>query len=215
MITPDRKEALKYLGFNGAAPDGAVTAMLEEAENALLKAVTPKTVSRRFNCEVTEDGVAFGGYVFKSKKLSKHLEGCKELFLISATLGVEADNLIRRLSVTDISKAAVMQAASAALIESVLDELSKSLENELEGQGLFLKPRFSPGYGDFDIKYQKEVFALLDCQKRIGLSLSDSFMMSPTKSVTAVIGITKDKQCHSEKCRLCPNTECEFREEQK
>lgn len=213
MIIPDRKEALKYLGFKGAEPDAEILEMLDEAEKALSGAVNPKTLSRRFECETTENGVCFGGYSFESKKLAKHLKGCNELFLIAATLGVGADNLIRRLSVTDMSKAAVMQACSAALIESVCNELSLSLENEIKNQGLFLKPRFSPGYGDFSIKYQKEIFTLLDCQRRIGLSLSDSFMMIPTKSVTAVIGITKDRQCHSEKCALCPNTECEFREE--
>lgn len=211
-IKPNRKEVLRYAGFLGTKPDADMEKIFDEAERALCSAVTPRTVSRRFDCEVTKEGVSFGGYFFQSKKLANHLDGCKEIFLTAATLGVEADSLLRRLSITDMSRAAVMQATAAALIESVCDELDLSLAKEIENQGLFLKPRFSPGYGDLDIKYQREIFALLDCPRRIGLSLSDSYMMVPTKSVTAIVGITPNQQCHRAKCSRCPKTDCEFRQ---
>ena len=53
---------------------------------------------------------------------------------------------------------------------------------------MFFKPRFSPGYGDLSLEVQKEIFSLLDCPRKIGVSLGDSLLMTPSKSVTAIIG---------------------------
>lgn len=72
--------------------------------------------------------------------------------------------------------------------------------------GLFLKPRYSPGYGDFALESQKEIFARLECAKRIGLTLTDTMLMVPFKSVTAVIGVTDAPTCTYVKCRGCANT---------
>ncbi len=58
-------------------------------------------------------------------------------------------------------------------------------------EGRALRPRFSPGYGDLAIDAQKDIFALLDCERQIGLTLGDSLLMSPGKSVTAFAGIPR------------------------
>ena len=52
-----------------------------------------------------------------------------------------------------------------------------------------IKPRFSAGYGDFPLSAQKEIFGMLDCARQIGLTLNDSLLMSPTKSVTSIVGL--------------------------
>ena len=80
----------------------------------------------------------------------------------------------------------------------------RRLRAELEEEHLYLRPRFSPGYGDFDICYQEPVVRMLNCAKTIGLTLTDSFMMTPTKSVTAVIGISTQKdRCPISGCEVC------------
>ncbi len=54
----------------------------------------------------------------------------------------------------------------------------------------------------------------MEITKRLGITLTDSLLMFPTKSVTAFIGITRnEKSCHINKCKTCPNKECEFRNE--
>ena len=83
---------------------------------------------------------------------------------------------------------------------------------ELEEEHLYLRPRFSPGYGDFDICYQEPIVRMLNCAKTIGLTLTDSFMMTPTKSVTAVIGISTQKdRCPISGCEVCTKKDCEYR----
>ena len=89
------------------------------------------------------------------------------------------------LEVDGIARGAVMQAVLASKIEEVCD----GIENRLRAQGLTLRQRYSPGYFDLDITEQRKIFALLDLTKRIGLTLSDTCQMIPTKSVTAIIGI--------------------------
>ena len=60
--------------------------------------------------------------------------------------------------------------------------------------GETLRPRFSAGYGDLPLEYQRRIFDLLDPPTHIGLTLNDSYLMSPSKSVTALIGVEKIKE---------------------
>ena len=63
--------------------------------------------------------------------------------------------------------------------------------NDILGENRSLRPRFSCGYGDFEIKHQAEILDFLDAKKRIGVYLLDSYMMTPFKTVTAIVGIAK------------------------
>ena len=82
-----------------------------------------------------------------------------------------------------------MQAIGAERIEALCDSLCEELKSSLKTEGKTSKPRFSPGYGDLPLSFQKDVFRVLEPEKRIGLTLNASLLMSPTKSVTAIIGI--------------------------
>ena len=111
---------------------------------------------------------------------------------------------MRRISLTDMARAVILQSCAAAMLEEYCDERQKKIAAELEEEHLYLRPRFSPGYGDFDICYQEPVVRMLNCAKTIGLTLTDSFMMTPTKSVTAVIGISTQKdRCPISGCEVC------------
>ena len=68
-------------------------------------------------------------------------------------------------------------------------------------------------YGDLPLEMQKDIFNVLDCSKRIGLTLNESLLMSPSKSVTAIIGISKDKcgRKHEAECKICNKKDCLYR----
>ena len=111
-----------------------------------------------------------------------------------------------------MSKAVVLQACAAAMIEDYCDECQKKIADELLERGLYLRPRFSPGYGDFDINNQEKFVNILESSKKIGLSLTNSFILVPTKSVTAVMGITENEEkCHIKGCEVCTKKDCLFR----
>lgn len=212
----DRKEILRYLGYRGIEADIRTEKMIEEAAEELEQNSLPKSVYREYDCEVTENRVKIGLFNVVSSNLAKNLTGCERAVILAATIGRTADRMIKKYSVINMAKTAVVQAAGAAAIESYVDEVENEIRKSAEERGLYLRPRFSPGYGDFPLDCQKQIFQLLECSKRIGLTLTEGNLMVPTKSVTAVIGLTSEKQksCHQKNCSQCQKTDCEFRTEE-
>lgn len=233
----NRREIYRYLGYRGQEPDEMVQSMIDEVLKELLRVVRPAHSYRYYGCEVIENKV----YLLKdermemeladgesehtgvhnadeliqeilSQKLADNLAQCEEVILLAATLGLEADKLIQRYTVMNMAKASVAQACGAACIEAYCNKVQEDIRQEALERGLYLRPRFSPGYGDLRLDYQKDIFGLLECNKRLGMSLTDSMLMLPTKSVTAIIGLTRNKEnCHIAKCSVCSKTDCEFR----
>lgn len=165
--------------------DAQLLRMIDECMEEVDKTVSPKTIYRIFDCKVEEDAVYVDDIVLKSRRLAKTIAGCRRVCIFGATLGFECDRLLRTYTVDGIAKGAVAQAVLASKIEEVCD----GVEETLRRQGMTLRQRYSPGYFDLDITEQKKIFALLDITKRIGLTLTETCQMIPTKSVTAIIGI--------------------------
>ena len=207
------KEAVRYLGYGNNTADERTCAMIQESFTELERAADPKSICRIFDMEQDADGtIKAANMKLVSKSLSRNLKGCVRLVLFGATLGIGVDHLIRRSSVTDMSRAVILQACAAALLEEYCDKIQEEAGKELEKEKLYLRPRFSPGYGDFDIHYQEPIMRILDCAKTIGLSMTDGYMMTPTKSVTALIGASPIKErCPAAGCEACSKTDCEYR----
>ena len=124
-----------------------------------------------------------------SASLKKHLEGCQECLVLAATAGLTYDRLIHKNARLSPAKALWYQAIGASAIECILDAFCGEMEQKTGP----MTSRFSPGYGDLPLTMQKDIFALLKPEKAIGLTLNDSLLMTPTKSVTAIIGIQVQK----------------------
>lgn len=122
-----------------------------------------------------------------SSNLAKNLRGCKKVIVFAATVGVGIDRLIAKYSRLSPAKAFCFQALGAERVEALCDDFCLRMSKNRR-----LRPRFSPGYGDLPLETQKMIFPLLDCPKRIGISLGDSLLMSPSKSVTAFVGIQQE-----------------------
>lgn len=212
----EEKEVLRYLGCGGKPVDEQLRGSVASCIETLLKACTPKSVSRVLPVAFLSGGVQLGKLTVGGSDLRNHIRGCEKAILFAATLGVQADLLIERASKTDMSRAAILQAAAAAMTESYCDEREAVIAAEAAKEGLYLRPRYSPGYGDFAITHQRDILAMMDCPKRIGLTMTESCMLVPTKSVTAVIGLTPEKSgCTISKCMGCNSVNCPFRKESK
>lgn len=211
----DRKETLRYLGYGGQEPDAQTEQLIEEVIGELERNSLPKSVYREYDCQVEGDKVTIGPLTVVSRHLSKNLRGCEKAVILAATIGRGADLMIKKYSITNMAKATVIQAAGASAIEVYVDQVEEEIRRNAGERNLYLRPRFSPGYGDFSLDYQKEVFSVLECGKRIGVTLTEGNLMIPTKSVTAVIGLTTQmrQSCHQKTCGSCEKTDCEFRME--
>lgn len=166
---------------------------IREAAASTEAVMHPKACYGRFPIEVKGDGrilLPYGEVV--SHDLTRNLCGCQEIFLFAATIGAEYERLLRRTRLTSMTQAAILQAAGAAAVESLCDKLNDDLRKAAEAGGYKAHPRYSPGYGDYALENQKGIFDVLQPSRYIGLSLMDTLIMAPEKSVTAVIGLEKN-----------------------
>lgn len=207
------KEAIRYLGYGNHAVDDRTLALVKDSFRELEGAVNRRIIYRIFDLTLGEaDSIRIGKLKIISRNLYRNLKDCKQVLLLGATLGVGADRLLQRYLLTDMSRAVVTQAVSAAILEECLDGWQREIGAEMEKDGKYLRPRFSPGYGDFDIRHQEMILRMLNADKTIGLTMTDSCMLTPTKSVTAVIGISSRRiQCPAGGCEICEKTDCIYR----
>lgn len=207
------KEAVRYLGYGRHAVDEATMNLISQSFQELEKVANARIVYRIFLVyALADDRIEIDGMEIKSKSLGKNMRGCREAVMLGATLGAGVDILMRRASLTDMAKAVVLQACAAAMLEEYLDEKQEEIAKELAKEGKYLRPRFSPGYGDFSIDHQGQILAMLDAPKKIGLTMTGGNMLTPIKSVTAVIAVSTHKEpCHRKGCEECEKRDCLYR----
>lgn len=210
MVTLDkinREEALRYLGFCGNPPDGRTLELIEQCEQELLAAARPGYVYRGFTVRGTENAIGFQdcGLVLTGEDIKAHLAGCEKAVLMCATIGAGTDRLIRKAQVEDMAKAVVLDSLASAAVEQVCDKVEELVSRDFPAYHKTW--RFSPGYGDMPIAVQNELLFVLDAQRKAGVCTNASCMLTPIKSVTAVIGLSKQEII--KKKRSC--NECNLR----
>ncbi len=209
-----QKEVLRYLGYHGTDADEQITSQIAQVSEETAAVLNAKNVFGIWDCQIETDTVSLGEIKIKSQNLARHLNGCNRVILLAATLGSEADTLIRKYSAMDMEKALIAQAVCAVMIEDYCDAVVCEAAQSPILKSLYPTSRFSPGYGDFDISWQKDMLKLLNCEKQIALTLTDGYMLIPSKSVTAIVGFGKERaELDKEKCARCTNTQCAYRKE--
>ena len=199
-LIPNHMETARYLGYSKLnAPEEEIFALIEQAATQMHKIINPKAVFQDFELEITfptenqnqENPIIKlkdTNFQLQSKDLYNNLKNCHKVYLLACTLGPQVDSLIRKTQFTDQVMAAVFQATGAMYIEEVVDFVNNQINQIEKGKNKSTRPRFSPGFGDVSLEVQKDFFSLLPCSK-IGLTLMDTLIMAPEKSVTAFVGI--------------------------
>ena len=201
-----REEVLRYLGCPGTE-DPATLALVEGCSARLLAAARPKWTYRVFDLAVQTDGVRLDcGLQLPGRDLAAHLRGCSRAALLAATLSAPVDALLRRAQAEDLAAAVALDCCATAAVEAVCD-LAEA-EIRVRFPGCSFPFRFSPGYGDLPIELQDPILRLLDAPRRVGLCATDRHILTPRKSVTAVLGIS-DGEISPQK-RGCAS--CTFRD---
>ena len=183
-IKISRSETLRYLGYK-APPDNTALALIERYEAELRRVITPRYCAMTLDIDHAEDGrIRLEKIAIGSRDLKKNLDGAARAIIFAATLGAAADRLIASLCARGGAAGVICNALADAAIEGLCD-----LANERLTEGYISRPRFSAGYGDLPLSLQKDIVSLLNTQKHIGVTLTESLMLAPSKSVTAIIGI--------------------------
>ncbi len=134
-----------------------------------------------------EDCLNCGFGEFKSATLMKNLQGCKEVFIFAVTLGLGVDRLLTQLSLVSPSKHFITDALASSMAEAAAEAAEEIIKGKLD-----CRPRFSPGFGDLSLAVQPRILELLNAQRLLGITINKSLLMSPGKSVTAIVGIKNE-----------------------
>ena len=180
----DLAQAARYFGARGGA-DAATQALLEKCAVPLLAAATPRAVW----LEADPDSLTAAG-ILAGEDVAKHLEGCTAALLLAVTLGPGVDAQIRRAGVGDIAAGVASDALGSALAEQAAEAAEAELRQWAARQGKYLTGRYSPGYGDWPLAVQPLLAAALDTARRAGLCVTENNLMTPRKSITAILGVS-------------------------
>lgn len=174
----DRQQWLDRMGVKGNAP-AELLEQMDRVEEKLMGTAMPRGIYRFMPVDI----ITLTGDAIK-----KHLKGCREVVVMAVTLGALTDNFIRMCQVRDMAEALMADSGASILIEQICDQLEAKIKSETDQ---YLTGRYSPGYGDYPIHLQTELIWLLDAQKKIGLTVNESYIMIPRKSITAVMGASE------------------------
>jgi len=200
-----KNETLHYLGYTGQSLTAEEDRQIDDAIAEVIEVARPKTVHRVFPLSREEEKLSVPADLdLNYSSLHELLADVGEVLILAATLGLELDRRLRYYARTDASRLVIMDAAASAWVERVCDELQEALPFDP------YTFRFSPGYGDVPLLLQKQIVRVLETQKRIGMTLTQSLLMIPQKSITGIVGIggvSKKRSCAG--CALFDH--CEFR----
>ena len=205
----NKHEIMRYACIRGANDtyNDLIDACIAEAEAVLSYRVCYAILPVSY----TDDQLYIGKINAPYQTIGKAIRNAEEVLLFAATVGAPFDRLIQKYSLLEPSKALMMQAIGAERAESLCDAFCGMMKTELCRNGKCLTPRVSPGYGDIPMEMQRDIFTVLDCSRQIGLTLDESLLMSPSKSVTAIAGIVGECETESDKCTSCEKTDCAYR----
>lgn len=203
------KEILRYAGCKEAQEE--FLSQMREGLKELEGKLEYKVCWAEFPVVHEKTGVDLTFARVSSQGLMKNLEGCERIILFLATIGLGIDRLITRYSRISPVKALWFQAIGAERIESLCDLFCAEAAEKCRLEGKETRPRFSPGYGDLPLSLQKDIFRVLEGEK-MGVFLNESLLMTPSKSVTAIVGIGKERKIQMEKgCAVCQKKDCAYK----
>lgn len=199
----NRSEAIRYLGGAGIQMNDQMEVLMDECEKMVLEKAAPKFLYIELDlpCDTIMGG----------RDIANHLDGCEKAILMCATLGAEIDKLIRISQISDMAKAVVLDSFASVAVEQVCNKVDEIIAEKYDGY--YMTFRFSPGYGDYSISLQQDFLRMLDAPRKIGLTTNENFLLMPTKSVTAVMGLSKNPIERKKRgCAICNmRGKCRFR----
>ena len=210
----EKTEVLRYLGYNSQNIDKNTTKLLHECMIEIRNVMKKNFVYNIYDIFRDENRVFLKDttLVIQSKDLYHHLQKSNKCVVMAASLGLEVDQRIAYYSKTHMTKSIILDACASTAIEALCDYIEEEVRKKAEKKGYYITSRFSPGYGDLPITLQKEIVEVLKAYSKIGLTVNESSILLPRKSVTAFIGWQKEKSnAPIDKCSTCQKENCNYR----
>lgn len=184
-VALDPHEVCRRLQIPRGFESEGMDSLVGRCVGRLKEAVDCRYAYVRVPVEVSSSAVCrFDFGEVESMDLSKNLRGCTEAFVFAVTLGIGVDRLLHRLNLLSQAEHFITDALASAAAEGLCDGVNGILASS--GQ---LRPRFSPGYGDVPLSFQAPLLGRLRADATLGITLNGAYLMTPMKSITAIVGI--------------------------
>lgn len=204
-------EVLRYLGYKKVNRDLQIRQDIQKAYDKLKAISKAQATWQAFEIKAQGEEIFLAdlNWSLPGQAIRAHLEKSQRCVLMAVTLGYEIERLIQYTEHVSLREALILDACANVEIEKFADEEQLKIQEHF---GMYTTERFSPGYGDLPLSVQSKLLAVLEAHKKIGLSVNAQSILLPRKSITALIGIQKEK---SEKlcrgCNHCDKKDCLFR----
>lgn len=218
----DRDEALGYVGYTGQEVDAGLRARFDALADACERQTRPgiawaafpvDRAATRWDADAASPQVVLAGcgLVLPGADIARHLRGARAAALIACTLGMGNERELRKHAAVSPTDGLLFGAASSALVEAAANAAEAAVVQAAAACGLHTAWRYSPGYGDLPLSVQKPFLAALDAMRRLGLSATETDLLVPTKSVTAIVGVFDEARTGGEvrsSCSGCALRSC-------
>lgn len=213
-VLPTVGQAAEYLHLDDEEHPGYVFLVekLTELAASDLQAVGGY---RRFAVDwlgIREGIIRLGGTdLTLDRQVAGYMRGATEAALFLCTAGEVFSTQYRSYNKTgDYLEAYITDAIGSLTVENAMDRVQDNLRTAVRAQAEGITTRYSPGYCNWRLTEQQTLFGLVG-ENPTGITLSDSCLMYPTKSVSGIIGIGKDVRARAYGCQTCSNKNCIYR----
>ena len=213
ILAIDAAEARRYAGLKKVPNFGEKNIRDACEEALLLLEVRGSWEVYAYDC-ANQTVASEPPFKIEGKSIVKHLEGCEKVICMATTVGFEIEREItKKFERGEYLSSVLLDAAATSAVEQAADAMEKHFAATFAKQGFKLRWRFSPGYGDWDLTAQEELFKIAGAEQ-IGMKLSSAMMLEPRKSVTAIIGLYKGQVARNKElktCAACNKIDCPAR----
>ena len=212
-IEIDKNEVLRYLQYKGQNIEEELKNTIDECVKITLSTINPRYIYSSCTIDSSVEGtikLKNTNLVYSSQDIYKLLKDCDRAFVMAATLGVEIERLTRKFSYSDLTKSIIIDSCATTAIEEICNRVQESVNIGLEKEQKTTTMRYSPGYGDLGIENNKGILDVLSAQRNIGLTITDSGIMIPRKSVVAIMGVSELKYNNKGVKKSCSNCQNKY-----
>ncbi len=187
----DESELQRYAGLR---EEGAIPReYLERVKKVARLVIDPKGIYEEYSYD-SETGTVYceNPVVLEALAIRKHLEGAEKVVLLAVTVGEAIEEQSSSyFKENEYTLGVLLDAAATTAVEQVANELQKLIEEKARKRGYYPTWRFSPGYGNWPVEAQRDIESMIDLSQ-IGLSVTETCMLFPRKSVTAIMGLKRE-----------------------
>lgn len=213
-IELNNSQILKYIGYsNNVSVDHQTKNQIEEGTKIIKKLLQPKYIFKKYNSfNILDDQLKLNDhFIIESNDLCNHLKESKSIVILAVTLGMKVEQLIKKEMLINPSNGLILDAIASEYVEKCANEACNMIISE---ELKFRNTRFSPGYGDLSLETQEKIVDVLDTGRKIGLYSNDSFLLLPSKSITAFFGLFDRRKTLKKSCKNCQFLgRCRYRDE--